>query len=46
MEMLKRPQKPPPPLFNDNTLKEAEVFDEPDLIAEYSRRPTGKIFTF
>ncbi|XP_051154922.1 DNA topoisomerase 2-binding protein 1 isoform X2 [Leptopilina boulardi] len=41
MEMLKRPQKPPPPLFNDNTLKEAEVFDEPDLIAEYSRRPTA-----
>lgn len=40
MEMLKRPQKPPPPLFDDHQ-KEAEVFYEPDLIAEYSRKTTA-----
>ncbi|XP_043474546.1 DNA topoisomerase 2-binding protein 1-A isoform X2 [Leptopilina heterotoma] len=40
MEMLKRPQKPPPPLF-DERKKDAEVFYEPDLIAEYSRRTTA-----
>lgn len=42
MELHRRPQKPPPPLFDERP-KENEVFEGIDLLEEYSNRSTGNL---